>query len=151
MEYSFQPEAQRILLDYYGDQSTDARMRMAKMPITAKLIDTPVSRAPGFYVENVFVLAGVPKIMQAMAMSLDGVLTPGRIRHSLSFAIALPESKIAGAMTDAMEQWPDVAVGSYPKMLDGGGYETSLVLRGYDVAELEVVRDWLQGEIKMIV
>jgi molybdenum cofactor synthesis domain-containing protein len=150
IEYGFHPEARRILLKFYGDQATDARMRMAKMPVSAKLIDNPVSRAPGFYVENVFVMAGVPKIMQAMMMSLDGVLTPGRVRHSLSFTIHLPESKVAAAMTAAMAQWPGVAVGSYPKMLDGGGYETSLVLRGYDTAELETVRDWLQGEIAKI-
>jgi molybdenum cofactor synthesis domain-containing protein len=151
IEYGFHPEARRILLEFYGDQATDARMRMAKMPVTAKLIHNPVSHAPGFYVENVFVMAGVPKIMQAMMMSLDGVLTPGRVRHSLSFTIQLPESKVAGAMTAAMAQWPGVAVGSYPKMLDGGGYETSLVLRGYDTAELESVRDWFQAEIKKII
>lgn len=145
--YDFHPEAKKILEEYYGDQINDARMRMAKMPVTARLIDNPVSRAPGFYVENVFVMAGVPKIMQAMMMSLDGVLTPGRIRHSLSLPIALPESKIAGAMTEAMKQWPNVAIGSYPKMLDAGGYETSLVLRGYNTDELEVVKDWLMVEI----
>ena len=148
--YDFHTEATQILKSYYGDNATDARMRMAKMPVTAKLIENPVSHAPGFYVENVFVMAGVPKIMQAMAMSLENVLAHGRVRLSLSFPIQLPESKIAAAMIEAGEKWPNVALGSYPKMLDSGGYATTLVLRGYDMTELETVRDWMQEQISKI-
>jgi len=147
IEYGFHPEAKKILENHYGDQANEARMRMAKMPVTAKLIDNPVSRAPGFYVENVFVLAGVPKIMQAMMMSLDGVLARGQVRHRSLFLIDLPESKVAPLMTTTAEKFPGVSIGSYPKMLDGGGYENTLVLRGYDLAELEAAKAFLQQQL----
>jgi len=148
--YGFHPEAKKILEAHYGAEANEARMRMAKMPVTARLIDNPVSRAPGFYVENVFVLAGVPKIMQAMMMSLDGILARGQVRQSISFLIDLPESKAAPFMTATAEKFPDVSIGSYPKMLDGGGYENTLVLRGYDAAELEGAKAFLQDQLRVI-
>lgn len=145
--YDFHPEAKKILENYYGDQINDARMRMAKMPVTAKLIENPVSHAPGFYLENVYVLAGVPKIMQAMMLSLENTLARGKVRQSISIMIDLPESKIAATMMALPQHFPGVGIGSYPKMRDGGGYEVTLVLRGYDAAELEQAKKWLIKEI----
>ena len=145
--YDFHPGATKILEDYYGDQINPARMRMAKMPVNAQLINNSVSTAPGFYVENVFVLAGVPKIMQAMMLGLENTLARGQVRQSVSFLVELPESKIAAPMTAAMARFPAVSFGSYPKMRNSGGYEVMLVLRGYDMAELESAQIWLQDAI----
>lgn len=143
LPYEFHPDAKRILEHFYGDQINEARYRMAKMPRGAKLIDNPVSHAPGFYVENVFVLAGVPKIMQAMVMDLDRVLARGAVRHQISFTTHLREGVISATLVEAMKEFPEISLGSYPKFLDGGGTEVTLVLRGYDERELERAQTWL--------
>ncbi|HCM83226.1 MAG TPA: molybdopterin-binding protein [Alphaproteobacteria bacterium] len=143
LPYQFHPDAKKILEHFYGDQINEARLRMAKMPRGAKLIDNPVSHAPGFYVENVFVMAGVPKIMQAMAMNLDGVLARGAVRHQISFTTPLREGVISETLAAAMKEFPDVSFGSYPRFLDGGGTEVTLVLRGYDETALQTAQKWV--------
>lgn len=141
--YEYHTDAKKILEHFYGDQINEARLRMAKMPRGAKLIDNPVSHAPGFYVENVFVMAGVPKIMQAMVMDLDSVLARGAVRHQLSFTTHLREGVISATLVEMMKAFPDVGLGSYPRFLDGGGTEVTLVLKGYDEGELEKAKEFL--------
>ncbi len=146
LPYEFHSDAKKILEHFYGDQINEARYRMAKMPRGAQLIDNPVSHAPGFYVENVFVLAGVPKIMQAMMLDIDRVLVRGAVRHQLSFVTHLREGQISATLVDGMKEFPDISFGSYPKFLDGGGTEVTLVLRGYDEQALIQARVWLEDK-----
>lgn len=125
--------AYQILLDHYGspEEVTDARMRMAKMPEGASLIPNPVSGAPGFRVENVFVMAGVPRIMQAMLEHVIAEITPGEPILSNTVACNLPESVVAEALGEVQAKYPAVDIGSYPNFRNGV-LSVSLVLRGTD-------------------
>ena len=129
------PEARRLLEDYYGDQINPARLRMARAPEGAELVENPVSRAPGLRIENVYVLAGVPKIMQAQFESAAHELVGGQPLRSFSLPVALAESVVAPGLTALQERYPDVEMGSYPYQR-GGRYGNSLVLRATDPARL---------------
>jgi len=109
------PEAYVRLLDHYGvDDFTEARQRMTRVPEGGVLIDNPVSIAPGFQVENVFVLAGVPKIMQAMLENVRPRLRVGHKVWTQSITVHAPESKMATGLGEIQEVHPDTAIGSYP-------------------------------------
>jgi len=132
------PEAVRILRAHYGADLTEARLKMAETPVGASLIENPVSAAPGFRIGNVFVMAGVPKIMHAMFESLAPDLVGGP--PILSRAVSAParEGEIAEALAAIQARWPDVDIGSYP-WAKGGRIGTTLVARGPDAAALEAV------------
>jgi molybdenum cofactor synthesis domain-containing protein len=119
-----------------GIEMNDARLRMARIPEGARLIDNPVSAAPGFAVENVYVMAGVPKIFAAM---LDGVLA-GLARGAavLSRSVVVPrgEGDIAAPLADLAAAFPKLEVGSYPQYADGL-LRVAVVLRGTDTAMLD--------------
>ncbi|WP_119168811.1 competence/damage-inducible protein A [Algihabitans albus] len=126
------PEARALLEAHYGDQINPARLRMARTPEGAELIENPVSTAPGFRTGNVYVLAGIPKIMQAMFESLAPDLVGGAPLLSRALEVDLPESVIAGVLTEAQAAFADaVDIGSYP-FARGGGFGVSVVLRGTD-------------------
>lgn len=125
------PEARRLLEDYYGDRINEARLRMARAPEGAQLIENPVSRAPGLRIDNVFVLAGIPEIMQAQFEAAAAEIQGGLPLQSVSLPLALPESTIAPGLGDLQLRYPDVEMGSYPYQRDGR-YGTSLVLRAVD-------------------
>jgi len=131
-------EAVRRLQAHYGDPAllTEARLRMANVPQGGTLIDNPVSAAPGFQIGNVFVMAGVPKIMQAMLLGLEGRLTGGRPLLSRTVGAALPESQLAEDLARLQDRFPDIAIGSYPGFA-GGRPSLSIVLRGRDQAPLD--------------
>jgi len=81
------PEAEKLLLDYFNEREIEAnsdRMRMARIPVGASLVSNPVSIAPGFQMDNVFVFAGVPRIMQAMLDSVLPILQDGAVMHSVT-------------------------------------------------------------------
>jgi molybdenum cofactor synthesis domain-containing protein len=125
--------AQKILIQYYGENNVnEARLKMAYLPRTASLLDNPVSSAPGFRIENVFVMAGIPKIFQAMFEASKKELKTGCKITSREIKITLTESVIAKDLTDLQNQYRQIAMGSYP--FDGG---TSLVFRGFDKKILE--------------
>lgn len=131
--YSLNAEARAILLDYYGseDQLTPARLKMAHTPEGAKLILNPISGAPGFQMENVYVMAGVPRIMQAM---LDGILPELETGHPIlsnTVTCDLPESRIAESLENIQKNYHTVDIGSYPHFRDGSK-GLSLVLRSAD-------------------
>jgi len=134
------PEARAILAAHYastGGELTAARLRMARTPEGAMLIDNPVSKAPGFQVENVFVMAGIPAIMQAMFSSLQHRLVGGRPLQSRSVAVELGESFVADGLARLQERFPKVEMGSYP-FNRGGRFGTRLVLRASEPALLDV-------------
>jgi len=130
------PEARKILEDYYGTTDlNEARLKMAAVPEGAALIDNPVSGAPGFKMENVYVLAGVPRIMQGMLEGfLDG-LAGGDPMLSNTITCDLFESQVAKDLGTLQSGYPDVSIGSYPQYR-GGILGLSLVLRTTDAALL---------------
>lgn len=115
-----------------------ARMRMARVPEGATLIDNLTGGPQGFRIENVFVMAGIPAVMQAMLGSLEGKLKGGAVVRSFSVTAYVGESQIAGPLTDIQNRHPSVDLGSYP-FFRADRYGTSLVMRGTDPAELETV------------
>lgn len=126
------PEARALLDAHYGDKINPARLRMARTPEGATLIENPVSTAPGFRIENVHVLAGIPTIMQAMFESLAPGLVGGAPLLSRALEVDLPESVIAGVLTDAQAAFAETLdIGSYP-FARGGGFGVSVVLRSTD-------------------
>lgn len=132
------PEAYAVLLRYYGSEEafTPARQRMARTPEGANLIDNPVSGAPGFVIGNVYAMAGVPKIMQAMLDNILSSLQSGAPIHSRTLSCALPESRIADTLAQLQETHPTVEIGSYPFFHDGN-VGVSVVLRSTDPLALD--------------
>jgi molybdenum cofactor synthesis domain-containing protein len=136
LTYGQNEKAYAVLLDYYGEADlTPARLKMAKMPVGAALIPNPVSGAPGFNVENVYVMAGVPRIMQAMLDHILGTLTPGKPLLSNTIACGLPESELADDLANLQADHATVEIGSYPHFRSGI-LGLSLVLRSVDEAAL---------------
>lgn len=130
--FGIHPVAEKILLEHYGDKANEARMRMAMTPEGAELIDNPVSMAPGFRVENVYVMAGVPVIARAMFDGIKGTLAGGRMVVSRTVStIGLSEGQIAIELGDVQSSHPHVDIGSYP-FLKMGKFGTNLVVRGED-------------------
>lgn len=141
------PQAVEQLTEHYGkDQLTDARLRMANTPKEATLIPNKISSAPGFCVENVYVMAGVPKIMQVMFEALVPSLQEGAIVHSVEISVRKPESKIAEPLAEIQERFPDADIGSYP-FSDENGYGTNLVVRSEDKALLDEVATQIKSRI----
>ena len=131
------PEAYRLLTEYYGvEDFTEARQRMSKTPEGAELIDNPVSIAPGFQIENVFVMAGVPKIMQAMLEGLRPRLRGGEKIWSQALTIHAPESKMARKLGEIQDDINGVSLGSYPFFRDGK-IGTQIVVRSADKALID--------------
>jgi molybdenum cofactor synthesis domain-containing protein len=118
-----------------GTTLNAARRRMARMPKGATLVDNPVSSAPGFRIRNVFVMAGVPLIMQAMFESVAGALQGGPPLISRTVRVSLPEGDFAAALGKLQQRFADVSIGSYPMFLrrDPG---VRIVLRSQDKARL---------------
>ena len=114
----------------------DARQRMARIPDGAVLIDNPVSIAPGFSLQNVHVMAGVPNIFQAMLASVLPSLTGGAPLLSQSLRLMRGEGDIAGPFGDLAAQFPDLSMGSYPFNVNGA-MGTNLVVRGTDAAQID--------------
>jgi molybdenum cofactor synthesis domain-containing protein len=130
------PEARAILEAHYPPgELTEARLRMARTPEGAALIENPVSKAPGFQIDNVFVMAGIPAIARAMFESLSHRLAGGKPLKSRSITVYLPESRMAPSLAALQERYPDVEIGSYPFSREGR-FGARLVLRSTEDARL---------------
>lgn len=126
------PEADKLLHDYYGDADyTPARRRMARIPAGASLISNPVTIAPGIMVENIFIMAGVPKIMQGMLEGTRPHLKGGNKIFAKTVTIRTRESQMADALSFIQERHNGVTLGSYPFFKDGKG-GTQIVARSSD-------------------
>ena len=139
VEISHDPEAVRILEAYFreiGREPNEARMRMARVPAGACLIHNAVSKAPGFQMENVFVMAGVPKIMQTMLEEITPRLARGTQMQSRSVEFLGGEGDVAKPLADIQRRFPRVSIGSYP-FQSVHGFATNLVLRSRDMEDLE--------------
>jgi molybdenum cofactor synthesis domain-containing protein len=136
------PEAVARLERHYGAEAvTPARLRMARIPEGATLIDNPVSAAPGFRVGNVFVMAGIPAIMRAMFDSLAPALSGGPPIRQRSVGCELAESLLAEPLGAIQAAHPEIDIGSYPWFRQGRA-GVSLVARGTDTDALDAaIRD----------
>lgn len=147
LAFECHPKAERILLDHYGDKANTTRMRMAWMPSGAKLIDNPVSIAPGFSVENVFVFAGVPVIARAMFDSVRGTLTGGPVLVVRTISsLDISEGMIGEDLRALQENHADVDVGSYP-FLKSGGFGVNLVVRGEHQSDVDAACEDIKAVI----
>jgi molybdenum cofactor synthesis domain-containing protein len=135
------PRALAMMMERYlpGDL-TAARRRMARIPAGADLIENPISKAPGFRLENVIVMAGVPNIMQAMFDSAaKGLETGVKIIAETIEAGGLPEGRYGSALAEVAAAHKDVTIGSYPSFSDGR-FRNQIVVRGKDVAKIALAR-----------
>jgi len=141
LEYGFHKEAFSILESYYKPgEFTEGRQKMAKMPTTAKLIINPSSGAPGFYVENVFCLPGVPSILKSMLGGLNNILVGGDPVLSKTLNLETVESEIAKSLTDVQNKNKEVEIGSYP-FFRAGKLGVSIVLRSTDQDKIDECND----------
>ena len=135
---SVREDARAALAQNYADpetELTEARLRMARIPDGATLIDNPVSMAPGFSMENVHVMAGVPTIFKAMLEGLLPKLTTGIKILSETVNVKQKEGDIAKALGVIAKDNPDVSIGSYP-YYDDGIFGCNLVIRSADPVKL---------------
>ena len=134
-------KAREMLASHYAngkDDLNEARLRMARIPLGATLIDNPISKAPGFRIGNVFVLAGVPRIFQAMADSILTNLDSGDPIISKTITISKPEGTIAEKLAEIASSFPEVSIGSYPFNINGD-LGTNLVVMHEDAALIRKV------------
>jgi molybdenum cofactor synthesis domain-containing protein len=131
---------------YFGDRLNEARLKMAEIPdgSDVTLVESETTIAPGFRIENVFVLAGVPSIAHAMFEALAPQLERGAPMLSGNIGANVREGDIAAGLTAIQEKFPDVAIGSYPSMRNGG-FHTSIVARGTDKSQIAEVLDEVAG------
>ncbi|MFD1914054.1 competence/damage-inducible protein A [Halodurantibacterium flavum] len=132
-------DARALLAAHYaktGAELNEARLRMARIPEGAVLIENPISAAPGFSLENVHVMAGVPNIFQAMLASLLPRLTGGSPILSQSLRIDRGEGEIAGPLSVLAADYPDLSIGSYP-FVRNGAFGADIVIRGTDAGRLD--------------
>ncbi len=134
------PRAVALLRDRYAETDlTPTRLRMARIPAGAELIDNTVSKAPGFMIGNVIVMAGVPPIMQAMLHAVTPNLRTGAKLLSDNLRVNAPEGRVAIPLAECQRAFPYVAMGSYP-FFEEGRFGTNLVLRSTDAARLAEAR-----------
>ena len=132
-------DARAILAAHYertGMELNAARLRMARIPDGAELIDNPVSAAPGFSLGNVHVLAGVPAIFQAMLASVLPRIASGAPLLSQMIDVGRGEGEIATPLGELAQKFPDLSFGSYP-YLRNGAHGTQIVVRGTDAGQLD--------------
>ncbi len=148
LEYGYHKEAFSILENYYKPgEFNEGRQKMAKMPITAKLIINPSSGAPGFYVENVFCLPGVPSILNSMLGGLKNVLVGGDQVLSKTLNLRTVESEIAKPLSDVQKKNNEVEIGSYP-FFRAGKLGVSIVLRSTNQKKIDQCNDQILEFVK---
>lgn len=135
------PQAYKLLADYYQSKDIEfnaARQRMAHTPEGAELIDNHISLAPGYRIHNVFVMAGVPRIMRDMLAGILETIEGGAVMESRAIGTDLHEGVIAAELSKLQRSFPAVDIGSYPKdRLHESGHNVILILRSTNTEELE--------------
>jgi molybdenum cofactor synthesis domain-containing protein len=142
-------DARALLAAHYartGLELNAARLRMARIPDGATLIDNPVSTAPGFTLQNVHVMAGVPSVFQAMVARLLPTLSGGAPLLSQSLRVLRGEGDIAAPLAELAGAFPELSIGCYPFSKDGV-YGANIVVRGSDGAQIDAAMTRLAHEI----
>ena len=130
-----------------GKELTEPLLKMLYIPEGGELIYSPATKAPGYKIENVFVMAGIPTIMQGMLEGMYTYLEKGEVVHSRSFDIFVGESLFAEKLATIQEQFSGLDIGSYPFSRDGK-YGATIVLRSTDENKLDACEKELQSLIK---
>ena len=142
----------RALLQAHYDKSglelNAARLRMARIPDGAKLIENPVSTAPGFTLANVHVMAGVPSVFQAMVASVLPTLTGGRPLLSQTLRVDRGEGDIAATLAALAEDFSDLSIGCYPFQINGA-FGANVVVRGTDGGRIDAATTRLAKELAL--
>lgn len=125
-----------IFKTHFGDRATPATFKMADFPQGAELIHNTATIAPGCKIENVFIMAGIPNIMQAMLETIIPTLTQGDTIYTHSVDVLVGESRVSAQLEDVQNKFPTVDIGSYP-FKDGERHGTSLVTRGTNRDDVE--------------
>ncbi len=133
----------RLRKHYKPEDINEARLKMADVPDGAALIDNPVSAAPGFILKNVYVMAGVPRIMQAMLDGIKSQLRGGAVTIARTISATVTEGYIAAELTAIQAAHANVEIGSYPFIRDGK-LGVSLVSRSTDAGALDKVAQALR-------
>ncbi len=127
-----------LMLKHFKKSQLDGdRMRMARIPFGADLVENKLSRAPGFKLENVIVMAGIPAVMQVMLDAVTPKLKTGRKMLTETVDVHAPESEIAPWLRQLQDEFPDISMGSYP-FYNEGSWGANLVLRSTDPERLEL-------------
>ncbi len=148
---SVRDDARALLAAHYkttGAVLNEARLRMARIPDGATLIDNPVSVAPGFTLKNVHVMAGVPAVFEAMVASVLPTLTGGAPLMSQSLRIMRGEGEIADTLSQLAADYPDLSIGCYPFQKDGV-FGASVVVRGVEGAQVDAAVTQLAREVEL--
>jgi len=143
----YHPQAYALLeARYPPGQFNEMRKRMARVPFGASLVANPVSVAPGFHIGNVYVLAGVPMVMQAMLEAIAAELPRGQKVLSLTLEANVAEGTIAAGLQQLQKAYPDIAIGSYPFYREAlpQPFGAQLVLRSSDAKALECAAEALE-------
>ncbi len=142
----------RALLQAHYDKSglelNEARLRMARIPDGAILIDNPVSTAPGFTIENVHVMAGVPSVFQAMVASVLPKLTGGSPLLSQTLRVNRGEGDIAATLSALAETYDDLTIGCYPFQINGV-FGANVVIRGTEGTRIDAAMTQLAKELEL--
>ncbi len=144
-------DARALLEAHYekcGLELNDARLRMARIPDGAELIDNPVSTAPGFTIANVHVMAGVPLVFQAMVASVLPLLTGGNPLLSQTLRVDRGEGDIASTLAALAKDFGDLSIGCYPFQTNGV-FGANVVVRGTDGGRIDAAMTRLAKEIEL--
>ncbi|MFA4994268.1 MAG: competence/damage-inducible protein A [Bdellovibrionales bacterium] len=142
------PGARVLLAAHFGENNlTPARLRMARVPEGATLIENPISSVPGMKIDNVYMLAGVPEIMQSMMDSVTSSLRHGPAMYSVTVSGFVAESDIADDLRALAARYSNIDIGSYPWMRKEK-FGTALVARGTDSVAVRKAADELFGLMK---
>ncbi len=144
-------DARAILQAHYdttGTEMNEARLRMARIPEGAALIDNPVSAAPGFSLGNVHVMAGVPEVFNAMVAGLLPLLAGGAPLHSRSLRVLRGEGDIAAPLAALADEYDDLSIGCYPFRKDGV-FGAQIVIRGADGARVDAAATALSQRLEL--
>ena len=141
LKYAFHKEAFAILKKYYKAlEFNESRQKMAKMPYNARLIFNPSSGAPGFIVENVFCLPGIPSILQSMLDDLKNEILGGKPLINKTINLRTIESEIAIPLKEIQEKNDKVEIGSYP-FIKAGKVGVAIVLRSEDESKISICNE----------
>lgn len=148
----YNENAYRLLEEHYsarGIPFNEARKRMARMPRGAELISNSISVAPGFRIENVHVLAGVPAIFQAMLDEVVPTLQAGAKLLSVAIPSPFPEGTIGEPLGEIQNAHPETIIGSYPKYQDGS-FWTEIVIRSRSEEALKAARSAVEEMLESL-
>jgi molybdopterin-biosynthesis enzyme MoeA-like protein len=132
LELSRHPKASEILKEFYQGRENPERMSMADLPLGCTLIENTVTKAPGFKIKNIYVFAGIPKILYAMFESIENELQGGLPLSEAELNLAVGEGEIAKVMKVINKEYPLVELGSYPTLDSTKNYKTQIVFKSLE-------------------